>query len=392
MTALRVLVREVQFIINDDVETFAPNFQHRHCEERAQPATRQSRDQALKHDNNQQLIMSKITKALFLATLLFSHPTLARDYIRMAGSSTVYPFARTMAEEFGRNTEFKTPIVESTGTGGGIKLFCLGVGENFIDFANASRKIEESELSICQKNGVKNVVGIKIGYDGIVLANSTQAKPYNLTKQQIFLALAQKIPSNGKLIENPYKKWSDIDKSLPNNPIAVYGPPPTSGTRDAFVELVMEEPCVNNPAFIAAEKDAKKRKKNCHIIRSDGKFIEAGENDNLIIQKLKNDHNALGIFGFSFLEQNAGIIHGARIDDINPSFQNIATGKYKVSRPLFIYFKKEHLPLIKGIREFILEITSFEAIGEEGYLIEKGLIPAHKDEIKKMREEILGGL
>ncbi len=315
-----------------------------------------------------------------------------RNYIRMAGSSTVYPFARTIAEEFGRNTKFKTPIVEATGTGGGIKLFCLGVGENFIDFANASRKIEPSELVICNKNGVKNIVEIKIGYDGIVLANSNQAKAYDLTKEQIFLALAEQIPQNGKLIKNPYQKWSDIDKSLPNTYIAVYGPPPTSGTRDAFVELVMEEPCVNNPAFIAAIPDQKTRKKNCHIIRSDGKFIEAGENDNLIIQKLKNDKNALGVFGFSFLEQNAGIIHGARINAVNPTFENIASTKYTISRPLFIYGKKEHLPLVAGIKEFIGEIINQDAIGDEGYLIEKGIIPAHRDEIKKMREEILGGL
>jgi phosphate transport system substrate-binding protein len=344
-------------------------------------------------------MLSKIFKASLLLTLchISLQNTLAanqqqRNYIRMAGSSTVYPFVRTIAEEFGRNTKFRTPIVEATGTGGGIKLFCLGVGENFTDFANASRKIEPSEVQICNQNGIKDIVEIKIGYDGIVLANANQSKAYNLTKEQIFLALAQKIPQNGKLVTNPYQKWSDIDKSLPNTNIAVYGPPPTSGTRDAFVELVMEEPCVNNPAFIAATPDKKTRTKNCHIIRSDGKFIEAGENDNLIIQKLKNDHEALGIFGFSFLEQNAAIIHGAKINGVYPTFENIADKKYKVSRPLFIYFKKEQLPFVAGLKEFIGEIINEDAIGLEGYLIEKGLIPAHKDEIKKMREKILGGL
>lgn len=336
-------------------------------------------------------MLSKIIKTSLLIFLL-SQPVLARDYIRMAGSSTVYPFARTIAEEFGRNTKFKTPIVEATGSGGGIKLFCLGVGEDFVDFANSSRPIEPSELAICNKNGVKDVVEIKIGYDGIVLANSSLAKSYNLTKEQIFLALAQVVPQGGKLIKNPYQKWSDIDKSLPGAYIAVYGPPPTSGTRDAFVELVMEEPCVNNPAFIAKDPDLKTRQRNCHIIRSDGKYMEAGENDNLIIQKLKNDRNALGIFGFSFLEQNAGIIHGAKINGVYPTFENIASNKYKVSRPLFIYFKKEHLPLVKGMQEFIGEIINEDAIGDEGYLIEKGLIPAHKGEIKKMRKEILSGL
>jgi len=344
-------------------------------------------------------MLSKILR-ISLPLLVFCHFSLhmasaqnqQRNYIRMAGSSTVYPFARTIAEEFGRNTPFKTPIVESTGTGGGIKLFCLGVGENFVDFANSSRRIEPSEIKICNQNGVKDIVEIKIGYDGIVLANSNQTKAYNLTKEQIFLALAQKISQNGKLIANPYQKWSDINKSLPNTDIAIYGPPPTSGTRDAFVELVMEEPCINNPTFIAATADKKTRTKNCHIIRSDGKFIEAGENDNLIIQKLKNNHDALGIFGFSFLEQNAGIIHGSKINNVYPTFENIASNKYQVSRPLFIYFKKEQLPFVAGIKEFIGEIINEEAIGDEGYLIEKGLIPAHKDEIKKMREEILGGL
>lgn len=310
----------------------------------------------------------------------------------MAGSSTIYPFARTIAEEFGRNTPFKTPIVESIGTGGGIKLFCLGIGKNFIDFANTSRRMEKSELGICHKNGIKDIIEIKIGYDGIVLANSIQNKAYNLTKQQIFLALANKIPLNGKLVSNPYQKWSDIDKSLPNNYIAVYGPPPTSGTRDAFAELIMEESCVNDLVFIKTTPDLQTRKRNCHIIRSDGKFIEAGEDDNLIIQKLKNNHTALGIFGFSFLEQNAGIIHGAKINGVYPTFENIANNKYKVSRPLFIYFKKEHLKVAPGMREFINEITNPDSIGEDGYLIRKGLIPAPGADIKKMREEILGGL
>ena len=337
-------------------------------------------------------MLSKIVKASFLISLFVYQPAFARNYIRMAGSSTVYPFARTIAEEFGRNTEFKTPIVESIGTGGGIKLFCLGVGEDFVDFANASRRMELSELAICHKNGVNDIVEIKIGYDGIVLTNAVQTKAYDLTKEQIFLALADVIAQNGKLIKNPYQKWSDIDKSLPNKAIVVYGQPPTSGTRDAFVELVMEESCINNPAFIAKDPDLKTRQKNCHIIRSDGKFIEAGEDDNLIVQKLKNDHDALGIFGFSFLEQNAGIMHGSKINGVSPTFENIASKKYQISRPLFIYFKKENLSLVKGMKEFVGEIINEDAIGEEGYLIEKGLIPAHKDEIKKMREKILGGL
>jgi phosphate transport system substrate-binding protein len=336
--------------------------------------------------------MSKIIKASILVFLISIQSSFARDYLRMAGSSTVYPFARTIAEEFGNRTKFKTPIVESTGTGGGIKLFCDGVGDNAVDFANASRAIKSTELKVCKQNGIKNIIEIKIGYDGIVVANSNKAKPYNLSKEQLFLALANEIPMNGKLVKNPNQKWSDVDKSLPNTTITVYGPPPTSGTRDAFVELVMEEACVDNEVFKAKYADKNVRAKNCHIIRSDGKFIEAGENDNLIVQKLKNDKNALGIFGFSFLEQNSGTVNGAKINGVYPTFENITSGKYAISRPLFIYFKKEQLPFVKGAKEFISEIISEDAIGEDGYLVDKGLIPAHEDDIKKMREGILGGL
>ncbi|MFT6331786.1 MAG: phosphate transport system substrate-binding protein [Lentimonas sp.] len=336
--------------------------------------------------------MSKIIKTSIFIFLLFSQNSFARDYIRMAGSSTVYPFARSIAEEFGNNSKFRTPIVEATGTGGGIKLFCSGAGEKFVDFANASRQIKETEVKVCNRNGVKNIVEIKIGYDGIVIANSKESAAFSLTKEHLFLALANEISQNGKLIKNPNEKWSDVDKSFPNNPIVVYGPPPSSGTRDAFVELVLEKACVKKPAFIAAYPDKKNRKKKCHIVRSDGKFVEAGENDNLIIQKLTNNKDALGIFGFSFLEQNAGIIQGAKIDGSYPTFENIASGKYHISRPLFIYFKTEQLPFAKGLKEFIAEIVSENAIGEDGYLVEKGLIPLESDVISKMEKDILSGL
>lgn len=341
-------------------------------------------------------MLPKLVRNTFLILFIICQPTLAqtysRDYIRMAGSSTVYPFARTIAEEFSRNNPFKTPIIEATGTGGGIKLFCLGVGKKYIDFANASRRMEPSELEECHKNGIRNIIEIKIGYDGIVLANSIKSTHYSLTKEQIFLALAEKIPLHGKLVKNPYQKWSDIDKSLPDQEIMIYGKPPTSGTRDAFSELVMEGPCIKKPEFIALYPDINERKRSCHIIRNDGRFIEAGENDNLVVQKLKNNSDALGIFGFSFLEQNGNIIQGTEIDGFYPTFENIAKNKYKVSRPLFIYFKKEHLSLAPGIKDFIKEIINVDAIGEDGYLIEKGLIPMSRLEMKKMREEILGGL
>ena len=324
----------------------------------------------------------------------FAFKTSKREHLHIVGSSTLYPFTSVIAENFGRESEFKTPIVESTGTGGGFKLFCAGAGINYPDFSNASRKIEQSEIKKCVENGIKGIVEIKIGYDGIVLANSVAGIKYNLSKKEIFLALVAEVPNKktGQLIANPYKKWSDIDSKLPAINIAIYGPPTTSGTRDAFVELVMEKACMEMADFVKNYPDAKIRKKKCHVIRSDGHFIEAGENDNLIVQKLKNDVQALGIFGFSFLEENHGVIQAAVIDDTVPSFDNIASGAYSVSRPLFIYFKKEHLDLIKGMREFIAEIISKNTIGADGYLLQKGLIPLTDLELKKVRDEIARSL
>ncbi len=329
----------------------------------------------------------------------FEFNAATRNHISIVGSSTVYPFAATIAEEFGRNskiknTKFKTPIVESTGTGGGFKLFCSGVGYNYPDFSDASRRIEKSEIEKCAQHGIAGITEIKIGYDGIVLANSISGKKYSLTKKQIFLALAEKVPDlkSGKLVENFYQKWNEIDAKLPAVNIAIYGPPSTSGTRDAFVELVMDESCAAMQEFVEAYPDKKIRQKKCHVIRSDGKFIEAGENDNLIVQKLHNDAQALGIFGFSFLEENHELIQAAVIDGVQPSFENIASSKYKVSRPLFIYLKKEHLDLISGMREFTKEIISADTIGSDGYLLQKGLIPLTILETKKVRDEVMRSL
>ncbi|MDX2083540.1 MAG: substrate-binding domain-containing protein [Rickettsiales bacterium] len=352
-------------------------------------------------------VLLLIISSLFISApvLAFEFHSSARDHINVVGSSTVYPFAATIAEEFGRASKiknsknkfeksFKTPIVESTGTGGGFKLFCSGIGYSYPDFSDASRPIEKSEIEKCHEHGINGIVEIKIGYDGIVLANSITGKKYSLTKKQIFLALAAQIPDpkTGKLIDNFYQKWREIDVNLPDVNITIYGPPSTSGTRDAFVELVMEEPCMAMAEFNLAFGDKKIRQKKCHLIRSDGKFIEAGENDNLIVQKLKNDVDALGIFGFSFLEENHQAIQPALINNVAPSFENIASSRYKVSRPLFIYFKKEHLDLIPGMREFIKEIISSDTIGFDGYLLQKGLIPLTNLEIKKVRGEVMQNL
>lgn len=308
----------------------------------------------------------------------------ARDQIRAVGSSTVYPFTTTVAEEFGKTSSFKTPVVESTGTGGGFKLFCSGADEASPDISNASRTIKATEIELCKTNGVQDIIEVKIGYDGIVLANSIKAPHYKLSKQQVFQALARQVPVDGKLVNNPYKKWSDIDKSLPNEAIEVYGPPPTSGTRDAFVELVMLEGCKAFPEFATTYKDEEGLKNACSLLREDGKFIEAGENDNLIVQKLTTNPHALGIFGYSFLEQNGETVQGSHIDGMQPTYENIASGSYSISRPLYVYVKKAHIGVIPGIKEFIQEYTSEKAMGEEGYLSTKGLIPLPKEEFAKV--------
>ncbi|WNV03541.1 PstS family phosphate ABC transporter substrate-binding protein [Candidatus Methylospira mobilis] len=315
----------------------------------------------------------------------------ARDSISIAGSSTVYPFSTVVAENLGKAGKFKTPKVESTGTGGGIKLFCGGVGPQFIDIANASRAIKKSELEACAKAGVTEIVEVKIGFDGIVLAYSKKNKQkLDLSLKEIFLALAKRVPDpahpeDGTLVDNPYKTWSEINPRLPATKIEVLGPPPTSGTRDAFAELALEGGCKAIPWLKAKhETDEAFFKSTCMTVRQDGAYIEAGENDNLIIQKLEKNADALGIFGFSYLEQNADKIQGALIDGQAPKFDNIASGKYAISRPLFFYVKKAHVPLIPGIEAYIAEFTSEKASGEEGYLADKGLIPLPAAERKKV--------
>jgi phosphate transport system substrate-binding protein len=306
----------------------------------------------------------------------------ARDYITIVGSSTVYPFATVAAEQFGKSTKFKAPKVESTGTGGGLKLFCDGVGVKFPDIANASRRIKDSEVAQCKKNGVAEIVELKIGYDGIVVANSKQAKPLTIDQRQLWLALAKEVPTaDGKLEPNRYAKWSDIDAALPAIKIEVLGPPPTSGTRDAFVELALEGGC-GTFGWIKELKasDEKRFKSICHTLREDGAFVEAGENDNLIVQKLEQNQNAFGIFGYSFLEQNTEKVQAATVAGVAPTFESIAAGKYPVSRPLYLYVKKAHVGVIPGIAEYLAEITSPRAAGSDGYLADKGLIPMPEQE------------
>ncbi len=334
-----------------------------------------------------------LTATVAIASLAVTGAVQARDQIRVVGSSTVYPFTTAVAEQFGKTTG-KTPVVESTGTGGGMKLFCAGVGAEYPDLTNASRAIKKSEFDMCQQNGVKEIVEIKIGFDGITVSHAKSASEVNFTKTQLFLALAKQVPGpDGKLIANPYKLWSDVDPALPANKIEVLGPPPTSGTRDAFVELVME------PGAAAIESLAKLAKEDSMAfktvfgsMREDGGYVEAGENDNLIVQKLEANPDAFGIFGYSFLEENQDKIKGAKVDGVEPNFDVIASGEYKVSRPLYVYAKKQHIGVIPGMQNFMDEFVSENAMGEDGYLVAKGLIPLPADELAKIREVVKTGI
>jgi phosphate transport system substrate-binding protein len=331
---------------------------------------------------------TRFALAAFAAVVLATSAQ-ARDQIRIVGSSTVFPFSTAVAEAFGRSG-FKTPVVESTGTGGGLQLFCAGDGIDTPDVANASRRIKPTELELCVKNGVKEIVEVKIGYDGIVLANSKKHARFALSKEQIFRALAKQVPIDGKLAPNPYKLWSDIDPSLPKDKIQVLGPPPTSGTRDAFAELALEGGAEAFPMLKDLKaKDEKAFKEVAHAIREDGVYVEAGENDNLIVQKIEASPSAIGVFGYSFLEENGDKIQGSLIGGVAPTFENIASGKYGISRSLYFYVKKSHIGQVPGLKEYIAEFTSERAAGGEGYLADKGLIPLTDKELEVVRADAL---
>jgi len=327
--------------------------------------------------------------ALVASVCLLAGSASARDQIRIVGSSTVFPFATAVAEEFGRTTSFKTPIVESTGSGGGLKLFCSGVGVEHPDITNSSRRIKQSEIDLCASNGVTEILEVKVGYDGIVFANSKKGAVQSLTLKQVFLALAKEVPApNGDLVPNPNKTWKDVDPSLPDVKIEVLGPPPTSGTRDAFNELAMEGGCAQFPEIVAlAETDKDRHKAVCQSIREDGAYVEAGENDNLIVQKLQANPNAFGVFGFSFLDQNGDVIQGSVVDGVAPTFDAISSGAYPVSRSLYFYVKIAHVGSIPGIQEYLAEFTDEKAMGEFGYLTDKGLIPSPAEERAKYRAD-----
>ena len=302
----------------------------------------------------------------------------ARDQIRIVGSSTVYPFASYVVEEFGATTQHPTPVIESTGSGGGFKLFCAGPGLDTPDITNASRRIKVSELKRCQKNGVEKITEAVIGSDGIVLANHVDAPRLKLTREQVTLAVAAEVPKGGKLVKNPYKKWSDIDASLPDKEILIYGPPTTSGTRDAFEELVME----------AASAEIEGYGGEYTKIRQDGVFVPAGENDNLIVQKLVQNRAALGIFGYSFLEENTDRIQGSIIDGVAPEPDTISSGEYPVSRSLFFYVKNSHAGKVPGLYDYVSLFLSEKMIGPLGYLKDLGLISLPKERRAEIRKQV----
>ena len=325
-----------------------------------------------------------------VAVLAAAVPALARDQLQIVGSSTVYPFSTTVAEALAKQGAISAPVVEATGTGGGIKLFCEGVGEATPDMVGASRRIKDSEIEACAQNGVGKITEIPIGHDGIVIANAKSGPDLRLTRAQLFLAIAKTVPQNGILVANPYVTWNQIDPALPAAKIEVLGPPPTSGTRDAFVELVMDKGCETFSEIAALQGDAKKAA--CQQLREDGAYVDAGENDNLIVQKLDANPGAFGIFGYSFLEENADKMKGAAIEGVAPSYDSISNQTYPVARELYIYVKDAHRGVIAGIDSFVRELVSARAMGADGYLAAKGLVPFTAEERARIETQVLDAL
>ena len=334
--------------------------------------------------------MNRLLKLMlgFLIVFSFATNSYSRDQIKIVGSSTVYPYATVVAEKFDKGGKFKTPVIESTGTGGGMKLFCAGVGANHPDITNASRAIKPKEKTLCEKNGVTDIIEIVVGNDGISFAHSVNSPDADFTKEQLWRALAAKVDVDGKLVENPYKKWSDIDSSLPNKKIEILVAPPTSGTRDAWNSLVMAKGCTKTAKSIY-EADGKKAKKECVKIREDGYAVEAGENDTLIVQKLTSNPDAYGFFGYSYLVANKDKIKASAVNGVKPSLQGIQDYSYPIARPLFFYVKKAHVGVIPGIEEFLKEFTSKKAMSNRGYLAQIGLVPLASDKYQSTRTAAL---
>lgn len=314
----------------------------------------------------------------------------ARDEIRIVGSSTVFPYTQAVAEQFANNTGSPSPIVESTGTGGGMKIFCGGVGEAHPDITGASRAMKLSEYELCQSNGVTDISEALIGFDGLSMAISRANEgDWDLSLAEIYLALAAQVPVNGEWADNPYKTWNEINPDLPAVEILAYGPPPTSGTRDAFVELAMHAGCEELDYVKEGGFDGDWVKENCSRMRQDGPFVEAGENDNLIVQRLEADQNAVGIFGYSFLYENFDKLKAVKINGVEPSTDTIADKSYPISRPLYFYVKNAHRGVIPNLNEFIDEYMSDEALEPGGYLTERGLVALSDERREELQDAVL---
>ena len=334
--------------------------------------------------------MTAIGLAGAASSLALANPAAAQEQIQIVGSSTVFPYTQAVAERFSANTGAPAPVVESTGTGGGMQIFCEGVGTDFADLTGASRAMKASEFELCGQNGVTNVTEVLLGYDGLSMAVAQSGEAMDLSKAQLFSALASEVEVDGEVVENPHERWSDIDPSLPDIPITVYGPPPTSGTRDAWVELVMLEGCAEFPAIEALGEE--RMEEVCQRMRTDGPFVEAGENDNLIVQRLTSDPNAYGIFGYSFLYENQDQLKPVAIEGVVPDESTIESGEYGVSRPLFIYVKNDHRGVIPNLQEFVEEYVSDDSMGPGGYLSERGLIPLPDDKLQQVQEAAVKGV
>ncbi|SHF12754.1 phosphate ABC transporter substrate-binding protein, PhoT family [Ruegeria intermedia] len=334
----------------------------------------------------------KLTASVLAITAIAATAASARDAIRIVGSSTVFPYTQAVAEQFANNTGAPSPIVESTGTGGGMKIFCEGIGENTADITGASRAMKASEYELCQKNGVTDISEALIGFDGLSLAISrANDQDWDLTLGEIYMALGAQVPVDGEWKDNPYKMWNEINPDLPAVEILAYGPPPTSGTRDAFVELAMHEGCKELDFVKNGDFDKKWVKENCSRMRTDGPFVEAGENDNLIVQRLEADPNAVGIFGYSFLYENLDKLKPVKIEGVEPNADTIADKSYPVSRPLFFYVKNAHRGVIPNLDEFLEEYMSDDALAADGYLAERGLVALSDERREELQDAILNG-
>ncbi len=306
----------------------------------------------------------------------------SRDFVRAVGSSTVYPFATAVAEATAKAAGIKSPVIESTGTGAGMKLFCAGLGAQHPDIENASRRMKKSEYEECAKNGVKDIIEIQVGLDGIAFAEGTNGPNMKLTPLDVYKALA----ANPFGKPNTAKTWADVNPSLPAEPILVYGPPSTSGTRDALAELILTKGCETDPAMKALkEKDKDAHKKICTGVREDGAYVDAGENDNLIVQKISDNPKAIGVFGFSYLEENTTRLKGIPMAGVMPTYQSIVDFSYPGARPLYIYVKQGHLNAIKGLKDYVGQWAA--AWGPDGYLKAKGMVIA-PDDVRAKNAEV----